>query len=95
MAAVTVTTSETTIHTARGGSAGAKESVAIRADDANAVTIYLGHGPTSTNNPVVTTAIGFPLAAGETITVDLIAGETITGIVSAGTATVRTLVVGN
>ncbi len=95
MAAVTVTTAETVIHLATGGISGNKESVAIRADDSNAVPIHLGHGPESTNNPEVTTANGFPLGAGETITIDLLAGETITGIVSAGTAGVRTLVVGN
>ncbi len=93
MAAVTATTTASVLHAATNGMAGTKESVALKADAGNAVPIYLG--VSDAKNPTVTTANGFPLEAGETIVVDLLAGQNLAGIVSAGTATGRTLVVGN
>lgn len=93
MAAGTVSTTASTIHTATNGQNGAKEAVAIRADDTNTVPIYLGRS--GADQATVTTANGFPLSAGETMIFELLAGEGVTGIAASGTPGYRTIVVGD
>ena len=80
--AVTVATTATVVST--GGSSGG-EAVSIYNN--GAATVYLGASG-------VTTADGYPLAAGEHIAVDLERGESVYGIVASGTVEVRVLEAG-
>lgn len=85
MAAVSVTTSATRLDT---GAANNPQGSAIGVYNNGASTVYLGGSG-------VTTATGFPLAAGTSLSVDLKeSGDVLYGIVVSGTVEVRTLEVG-
>lgn len=77
---VTVTTSATKLNLPDDTNLGM--SVALY--NAGAATVYVG-------GSAVTTSIGFPLAAGGTLSLDLAAGEELYGIVASSTCAVNVL----
>lgn len=87
MAAVVVGTTATRIDTVNETDSTAGSAIAV--NNNGSVTVYLG---TSSN---VSTADGFPLAAGASISVEFDnARQGLWGIVASGTAEVRTLELG-
>lgn len=83
--AVTVATTATQLDT--NGRPRSRGGQSLSAYNDGAATVYLGGAD-------VTTAAGYPLAAGEHMAFDLNGGDQLFGIVASGTVAVRVLEIG-